>query len=145
MMIPKPPPRQRLRPGQHMRHPIRKLGKVGRANIAFSKAVLKRWFDEELSRGQRPRVDSAGWEIVTRHMRAMPSENATGRIMRRVGLGGIIHFKSPDGEVGHKEGAGKDRRPDLRVDFNAVEFQSKAFNRYMETITQGQYEEDKDE
>jgi hypothetical protein len=137
--------KDRLRKGQHMRTPLKQSGKYGRLNEAFRVKMLTRWFDEALGRGQLPQVDAAGWEWVMVDREAMPNEGTVGRIGRRVGVGGQMTWKGDGVCVGHLEGMGKDRRPDLRTAPDAVVPMSPALNRFMEAVAQKHVDEQEDE
>ena len=129
--------KDRLRPGQRARQPLKVKGKYGKLWDAFAQRMYKRWFDEELGKGQLPELDEKGRENVVRVFKhCMSGEWPAGHIRRWVGTGGIHHYQSPDGCVAHDEGHGKDRRPDQRCDPSVVSFSSRRWNAWLETIAQ---------
>lgn len=128
--------KERLRPGQHARHYLRKQGRIGNLWKPFQQKMLKRWFDRELGKGQLPRITGSGWEIVAVTTTDMGRVAVTRTIRRRVGIGGQTIYKGDDLQVGHMPGHGKDRRPDQRNDPDAVEPQTARYNAWLETVAQ---------
>ena len=142
MRFPKPPPRERLKPWQRARSPIRKLGRIGLQWKDFQQRVLEAWWSTA-SAFAASHWQRGSWDCLEVKRAALPDEAATGWIGRRVRMDGRLEYKGFGIQVGHRPGVGRDRRPDLRHSILAVEPQSEQYNAHLERIAQPKCQRDR--